>query len=393
MISVSEALIVVGQHKPELGAETVHINAAGGRTIADDTYARIDMPPFKGSSMDGYAVNACDIGESLSVIGESSAGRPSEQTVKLGEAVKVSTGAVVPEGTDRILLKEDAGLLGRLLRVQKSPRPNAFIRHVGSDFHTGELLAQKGQMLTPALVTLCAAANHANLKVQRQLKIALISSGNELRVPGSDLSKGEIIAANVIGLKATLEMWGANVTNMGIVRDEQTSIRTMLKSLTGFDIIITIGGASVGDHDLIPPECKAAGYTCLFESVAIRPGKPCWMMQKNTQIIFGLPGNPASALVCAHIFLRPLLGLTNNFTTIALAEGIEENGPRETYLRAKAFNEDGLLKATPYPTQDSYRLRPQAHANCLLRIPAMGGPYKAGQIVEALPFDNEGFLL
>jgi molybdopterin molybdotransferase len=390
MISVSDALLLINQHRPDLGAETVSIHYAFGRVTATDIYARLDMPPFKSSSMDGYAVQDCKFDETLRLIGEASAGNPFGSDVEAGEAVKISTGAIVPNGTDRILPKEQAVLKDNCVTVRRAPQTGAFISSRASDFPKGRLLVSKGERLNPARLTLCAAANHATVDVQRKPKIALMSSGNELRALGSDILHGEIFSANAVGLKAALEAWGSDVTDLGIVRDGEAEIQEKIGQLDGFDIIIPIGGASVGDHDLLRPAFRAAGYDSLFESVAMKPGKPCWMMRKTSQVILGLPGNPASTFVGAHVFLRPLLGLPNVFTTVVLAESLEENGPRETYLRARISNSDGVLMATPYPVQDSYRLLPQATANSLLRVPAMGGPYKAGQKMQALNFHGQG---
>ena len=390
MISVSDALLLTDQHRPDFGAETVSINDAFGRVAATDIYADLDMPPFKSSSMDGYAVQACRHGETLRLIGEASAGNPFGSDVEAGEAVKISTGAIVPNGTDRILLKEQAVLKDNWVTVRSAPRTDAFIRPRASDFPKGRLLVSKGERLSPALLTLCAAANHATVDVKPKPKVALISSGNELRALGSDISYGEIFSANAVGLKAALEAWGADVTDLGIVRDDEAETQEKIEQLDGFDILVPIGGASVGDHDLLRPAFRAAGYDSLFESVAMKPGKPCWMMRKASQIILGLPGNPASTFVGAHVFLRPLLGLANLFITVVLAEALEENGPRETYLRATISNKDGVMMAAPYPVQDSYRLLPQATANSLLRIPAMGGPYKVGEKIQALILHGHG---
>lgn len=390
MISVSDALLLINQHRPDFGTETVSINDAFGRVTVTDICAGLDMPPFKSSSMDGYAVQACKLGETLRLIGEASAGNPFVSDVEAGEAVKISTGAIVPNGTDRIIPREQAVLKDDRISVRRAPRADAFIRARASDFPKGSVLVSKGERLTPALLTLCAAANHATVDVQRKPKVALISSGNELRAIGSDISQGEIFSANAVGLKTALEAWGSEVTDLGIVRDDEAEIQEKIEQLHGFDIVVPIGGASVGDHDLLRPTFLAGGYDSLFESVAMKPGKPCWMMRKASQIILGLPGNPASTFVGAHVFLRPLLGLPNIFTTVVLAEALEENGPRETYLRATISNRDGELMATPNPMQDSYRLLPQATANSLLRVPAMGGPYKAGQKIQALNLHGQG---
>ncbi len=391
MISVSKALAHIYDHAPSFDVEHLPVNKACDRILAENLAAKIDMPPFPASSMDGYAVRSCASGETLTLIGESAAGNPFHQTVSDGQAVRISTGAVLPKGADRILIQENASLRDNAIAVNASPTLGAHIRPAASDFKIGQNLLPSGTHLSPSHITLCAAANHATLAVRRKPKIALISSGNELRKVGSKLNRGEIIAANAIGLKALLEKWGADVSDAGIVKDDMDSINTCLNSLNAFDIIIPIGGASVGDHDHMRPAFKDAGFEIIFNKVAIKPGKPCWFGNRGTQIVLGLPGNPASALVCAHIFLRSLLGLNTSFTQVSLEKPIEENGPRETYLRGTFHLSKGALTIAPNPVQDSYRLKPQANANALIRVPPLGGPYKIGDLVDIMPFGHQAF--
>lgn len=386
MISVSDVLRHIQDAAPFLGSDRASISAAHGRILSEDILALTNMPPFAASNMDGYAISGDQSGSILTLIGESAAGHPFDGEVGVGEAVRISTGAMIPRGADRVLIQEDVELRETHIIASHIPAIGTHIRPTGSDFAVGKTLISAGTLLTPANLTLCAAANYAELPLRRRPKVALFSSGDELRRPGIHLESGQIIAANAVGLKSALESWGADVSDLGVVKDDIAQIASLIEGLSNYDIIIPIGGASVGDHDLMQSAFKDTGYNTLFATIAVKPGKPCWMARKDMQIVFGLPGNPASALVCATLFLRPLLGLTNQFQTAFLASAVEENGPRETYLRASIHNQDGQTIATPFPAQDSYRLLPQSRANALIKLSPMAGPFKAGAIVEYLPF-------
>lgn len=384
MISVQDALAVIDSHKPTPPAERVAIAEAAGRVLAEDLTARNAMPPFASANMDGYAVGACLAGDTLTLIGESAAGHPFSGAVTPGTAIRISTGAMMPEGADRVLMKENAEESGTQITALSAPKAGEHVRPAASDVSVGAPLLSAGANLTPANLTLAAAAGYAALPVRQKLKIAILSSGDELRPVGMPLKSGEIFAANAIGLAALLTAWGAEVTDLGILPDTPNAPANILPELNGFDIIIPIGGASIGDHDHMRPAFEAAEYSVLFSTVAMRPGKPCWMAEKSGQIIFGLPGNPASAFVCAFLFLRPLLSLPTHILQAVLTQPVDENGPRETYLRARAYVEDGQIRVTPENQQESFRLRPQSRANALVKLPPMGGPYRPNDVLDIL---------
>ena len=384
MISVQDALALIRSHRPTPTAETVVIAEAMGRVVTRGVIARMDMPPFAASNMDGYAVSDCQTGDKLEVIGESSAGHPFLGTVTHGEAVRISTGAMMPHGGDRVLIQEHAERDNGFIIVKNAPRAGKHVRATASDFAVGAPLLKPGHRLTPADLTLISAAGHTTIEVQRKPKLAIFSTGDELQPAGKPLSEGEIYAANTIGLKPLLESWGAEVTDYGILRDTAEAVADLLPHLSTYDIIVPIGGASIGDHDHMRPSFRAAGFEMLFETVAVRPGKPSWMGKTANQITFGLPGNPASAFVCAHLFLRPLFGLETQLLQATLSNSLEENGPRETYLRARAFITEGQLHVTAEAQQDSFRLRLQSKANALLRVPALDGPYKQGDRLDIM---------
>lgn len=386
MISVQTALSLIELHRPSPMAETVAIVEAMGQTLAHDVNAELSMPPFAASNMDGFALTSCETGDILEIIGESSAGTPFTGIVSQGQAVRISTGAMVPKGADRILIQEQAIRDGDKLTVKTSPKARQHIRDIGSDFQTSAPLFKAHHQLQAADLTLLAAAGHQTVSVQSKRRIAIFSTGNELRPVGEPLKAGEVYAANSIGLKPLLELWGASVTDFGILPDDPKIIAAHVKKMSDFDIIIPIGGASVGDHDHLRPVFRAAGFGMIFKTVALRPGKPSWMAKNKAQIAFGLPGNPASSFVCAHLFLRPLFGQSPQILSAKLDGKIGENGPRETYLRGHAAVKDGQIEVTPFPLQDSYRLRPQASANALLRVPAMGGPYISADVMDIILF-------
>lgn len=382
MISVQTALAHLETHRPSPTTEPVDIASAEDRILAQAVTAKISMPPFSASNMDGYAITACEKNDILEIIGESAAGTPFSGAVGQGQAVRISTGAMIPNGADRVLIQEKSDRDGRHLTVKDAPEGGTHIRPAGSDFHAGDPLFELGHRLTAADLTLLAAAGHATILVQSKLRIAIFSTGNELRPVGEALTPGQIHAANAVGLVPLLERWGADVTSIGILPDDPDIIEARLEHLSDFDIIVPIGGASVGDHDHLRPSFRRAGFQMIFETVALRPGKPSWMATREKQIALGLPGNPASSFVCAHLFLRPLLGQMTPILSAKLEGKIEENGPRETYLRGTATVKQGQIRITPFPLQDSFRLRPQSSANALIRIPPLGGPHEVDDLMD-----------
>lgn len=384
MISVQDALAHINAVRPTTTVETVAVTEAIGRVLTDDLPALLDMPPFLAANMDGYATSECQSADRMNIIGESAAGHPFAGHVSESQAVRISTGAMLPSGAERVLMQEHVNRIGNEITVKLVSTSEKHVRAAASDFVTGTILLKAGHRLHAGDLTLAAAAGHFQIRVLRKCKVAMFSSGDELQPVGKELPAGQIYAANSVGLKPLLERWGADVTNLGIVKDSPEAISSLLSQVADYDIILPIGGASVGDHDHMRPSFRDAGFQVLFETVAVRPGKPSWMGKKINQIVFGLPGNPASAFVCAHLFLRPVLGIETTFLPASLDNFLEENGARESYLRGQAFIRDGQLCVKVDNPQESFRLRPQSDVNALIKIPPLGGPYLKGDQVKIM---------
>lgn len=384
MISVEQALEILRNYAPKAGVETVALEHAKHRILAETVMPKIDMPPFAASNMDGYAIKTGERDEVLSVIGESAAGRAFDGQIDAGQAVRIFTGAVMPDGADRVAIQENVQTREDTIRLKRTVKADSHIRSQGSDFRAGDTVLKAGQHLTAGDLTLAAAAGYADLTVKSKLRIAILETGDELRSVGETLYDSEIVAANGVGLATLLQDWGADVVLIRLVADNLDAIKSAIKAAENCDIIVTIGGASIGDYDLVRSAFNTAEFNEKFSKVAVKPGKPSWFATRGKQVVLGLPGNPASAFVCAHLFLRPLLGFENRAISIPITDQIEENGPRETYLRARLKIQEGQISVTPLPQQESYRLRPQSEANALIRVPPMGGPYKLGDRLDVI---------
>ncbi|WP_409432698.1 gephyrin-like molybdotransferase Glp [Litorimonas sp. RW-G-Af-16] len=387
MISLSDALKTIVEHRAMPRVMDVALVDALGKTCAADVNAKLTQPPFSASAMDGYAVRFSDmsLGCDLTVIGEAPAGAPFNGIIKAGQAVRLFTGSVIPEGANHVIIQEDVSRQGDTIKVTDEQPVARNIRRAGIDFVEGDVLIRRGEILSPGKVALAAAANHATLSIYTPMTIALLANGDELRPPGSSLKQGQIISSNQAGLGALFKSWGCRVIDLGIAADDPTDIRDRIEAANAADIIVPIGGASVGDHDHMRSSFHAAGFTPHFEKVAVRPGKPTWFAQRGEQRVLGLPGNPASAYVCAHIFLRPLLGLTDAHVTMDLptSEPIRANGPRDHFQRARVFVDDkGQVNAQPFSRTDSSLITPLAEANALIHLQANSGPWNIGDTVN-----------
>ncbi len=397
MISVETALghidIAAQSLRKTHAVMSIPLDEALGYELSQDARAQLTHPPRDMSAMDGYAVKLKDIktpGAVLTNIGEAQAGRPFTQALHSGEAVRIFTGGVVPNGADTVVIQENTKRLGHKVEILTSQDSAKHIRRAGLDFKAEDILIKAGTRLTPRHIAVAAAGNIPQLNVFRPLKIALLSNGDELKPVGSDVKDGQIINSNGPALTALLRAWGGHVFDLGITPDHKDNFTARIIHAESpnidADIIIPIGGASVGEHDLAKPVFTDMGYEIIFSKTAIRPGKPAWLAQKQGRMVLGLPGNPASALVCAHIFLRPLLGQINQLTTAVLDRDIKANGPRETYLRGHSYiGNDGQLRAEPFPRQDSGLITPYARANILLRLPPHNGPWAKGDKINVLP--------
>jgi len=378
-----------------VGTETLALRDAAGRVLATDAVAGRDQPPFAASAMDGYAVSGEQLapGAVLRVIGEAAAGRRFPGRVGPGEAVRIFTGAPMPEGADRIVIQEDVESAGdRSILLRVSPGQGDNLRPAGGDFRTGDRLAAP-RRLGPSELALIAAMNLPEVTVHRRPVVAVIATGDELVLPGEDPGPDQIVASNSFALKAIAEAEGAEVRLLPIARDNAESLRAVLALAEGADVILTSGGASVGDHDLVAPVAAGLGLQRAFYKVAMRPGKPLMAGRMGRALMLGLPGNPVSAVVCGLLFLVPALRAMQGLAAGAphrrqarLGAALPANGPREHYMRARLCqHDDGPPEIIPFESQDSSLLRLLAEADALLVRPAQDPPRSAGEIVGYLP--------
>jgi molybdopterin molybdotransferase len=390
LISVDKALAFLAQHALTLPVQTVPLAAALGATLAAPVTAKVSRPPAAVSAMDGYAVRLSDVGAPsarLRVIGDAPAGRPFGGTVGKGEALRIFTGSVIPDGADHVVIQEDADRNGDTLVCHKAYDTAQFVRAVGIDFSEGDELLSAGDLVGPAGLSIAAAANHGRLSIFRRPHVGILANGDELRAPGSVLEPGQIVNSNPEGLGALIRQWGGEPVDLGVADDTMESIRTKIDAAPDIDIFLPVGGASVGDHDLMRPAFADAGFTPVFEKVAVKPGKPTWFSTRGDQRVLGLPGNPASAFVCAHLFLRPLIegGMRRALVNARSVTALPGPGRRETYLRAVVHvDSDGVLRVEAAVNQDSSLIRPFLTANALIRRLADAPPVAAGHPVEIL---------
>ncbi|MBI6629087.1 molybdopterin molybdotransferase MoeA [Pontibaca salina] len=389
MITVSQALAHLFDLVAPLPVEEVPLISASGRVLARDVRAGRDQPPFAASSMDGYALKAEEVERDamFKVIGEAAAGHRFEGQVGAGQAVRIFTGAPIPEGANFVLLQEDASRRSDVITITGDPGSKANIRPAGGDFTAGTVMSAP-RRLTPADVALLASMNIAQVPVTRQPVVAILSTGDELVMPGEEPGPDQIIASNSFGLHAMLRDLGALPRLLPIARDTMASLHTAFELAADADLIVTIGGASVGDHDLVATAAKQIGLQQSFYKVAMRPGKPLMAGQLGDAAMIGLPGNPVSAMVCGHVFLAPmvrtLLGLEHKSAPskkAMLAEDIKANGGREHYMRA--IVRDGAV--TVFDNQDSSLLTVLSQANALLVRPPHDPARKAGDSLSYLP--------
>jgi len=386
LISVGEALDRLLALAEPVGTERVVLSEAGGRVLAADVVAARTQPPFAASAMDGYALRGAEIaaGARFRVIGEAPAGRPFAGTVGPGEAVRIFTGAAVPDGADFVVIQEDTEREGETLRLARHPSANPNIRPAGGDFRVGDRIAAP-RRLGPADIALAAAMNAAEVTVARQPEVALIATGDELVQPGELPAPGQIVASNALGLQALFRTHGALPRLLPIARDTPGSLSAALALAEGADLVVTIGGASVGDHDLVARMGGTLGLERAFYKVAMRPGKPLIAGMLSGAPLVGLPGNPVSAMICGHIFILPMLDAMQGLpprplprANARLADALPGNGPREHYMRARCVQ--GGVAA--FPSQDSSLLSVLARADALIVRPPDDPPRPAGAHVE-----------
>jgi molybdopterin molybdotransferase len=379
LLLVADALKRVLDGVEPLPSEAAPLVEAEGRVLAADVAALRTQPPADMSAMDGYAVKAADVAKvpvDLKLVGEVAAGRPFSGEVHAGEAARIFTGGVVPPGADTIVIQENTARDGARVTV-KSPSPaGKHIRRSGLDFKEGQVLLPRGHRLTDRDVMLAAAMSHPALPVHRRPKVAVLATGDELKPPGSALGAGEIVYSNGFALMALAKNEGALVTDLGIVPDQvDATVEAIRKArASGADVLVTTGGASVGDYDLVQRGLKAEGLELSFWRVALRPGRPMMNGRLGSMHVLGLPGNPVSAYVCSYLFLVPLLrrlagrsDLSATPESATLGVALPKNDERADYLRASlAPGPDGVPIVTPASTQDSSMMAVLANADCLL---------------------------
>jgi len=388
MITVDAALSHLFSLVAPLGVEEVPLAEAAGRVLAREVAAMRDQPPFAASAMDGYAIAGEAVaGTTLRVIGEAAAGHGFNGRVGAGEAVRIFTGAPVPGGATRVVMQEDVTPEGAAITLGDGIGAGDNIRAAGGDFRAGQTMSAP-RRLRPADIALLASMNMAFVPVHRRPEVALIATGDELVMPGEDPGPDQIIASNTFGLKALLEARGARARLLPVARDSRASLETVLGLAAGCDLVVTIGGASVGDHDLVARLGPELGMERAFYKVAMRPGKPLMAGRMGDAAMIGLPGNPVSAMVCGHVFVVPMveamLGLGTAPAprrTAPLAAPLPANGPREHYMRAR-LGDDGIAAED---RQDSSLLSILAHADALLVRPPHDPAREAGEMVTFLP--------
>ncbi|MFM7656944.1 MAG: gephyrin-like molybdotransferase Glp [Paracoccaceae bacterium] len=392
MITVDQALERCFALVTPLPVETVALRQAAGRVLAKDATARLTQPPFDASAMDGYALGrAAEPGTRFTVIGEAGAGHGFHGTLAPDQALRIFTGAPVPSGTETIVIQEDVMVSSSEITLTAPAPSGANIRKRGQDFAQGEPLSAP-RRLTSKDLALLAAMNIPEITAAHRPVVALIATGDELVMPGDEPGPDQIVASNLFALEAMARVEGAEVRMLPIARDREEDLKQVFQLAEGADLIVTIGGASVGDHDLVGKVASDMGLERAFWKIAMRPGKPLMAGRLGQSLMLGLPGNPVSAIVCGHLFLLPMLralqGLPAKAAPTAraiLGEDVGPAGPRVHYMRARLSPGDGLPLIRPFASQDSALLRILTEADALLIRPLGDGPRRAGEAVDYIP--------
>jgi molybdopterin molybdotransferase len=397
MISVEQALARITAAFRPLPVETVSLGEALGRVLAEDVEARVSQPPQTVSAMDGYAVRTADLEATpvtLTQIGEAPAGGAYAGTLQPGETVRIFTGGPLPDGADAIVIQEDVDAEDGRITVRQAVAPGTYVRPAGLDFRAGDVGIEAGRLLTARDIGLAAAMNVPWLRVRRRPRIAILSTGDELVMPGEPLGPHQLIGSNGVSLAGFVTACGGEPINLGIARDSRDSLAALAESARGADLLVTSGGASVGKHDLVREVLGERGLALDFWKIAMRPGKPLMFGHLGEIPLLGLPGNPVSTVVCAVLFLGPVIDVMLGHAlaerpreTARLGAPLGANDRRQDYLRAHlSYDTGGGRVATPFERQDSSMFATLAHADCLIVRPPHAPAIEAGEAVEIVPF-------
>jgi molybdopterin molybdotransferase len=400
MLPVAEALARLLAAAAPTGVETIPVTEAMGRVLAAPLVATRMQPPFPASAMDGYAVRAADLapGQPIRVVGESAAGRSFSGSISAGEAVRIFTGAPVPQGADTILIQENAQREGELILPTQTELSGRFVRPAGVDFAAGDAWFGAGHRLRARDMALAASLGPGTVQVHRRPRIALLATGDELVLPGETPGPDQIVAANHLTILGIIAAAGGEGRFLGIARDTMDDLRASIAAARSWsaDLLVTLGGASVGDHDLVQRALIDEGMKLDFWKIAMRPGKPLMFGGLTGMLVLGLPGNPASAVVCAHVFLRPLIAALQGEADPArdrslagvLGRDLPENDVRAEFMRATLEADDGRLPVlTPFTSQDSSLTRVLSAADALVIRPAFAAAAKRGEPCRYLVLD------
>jgi len=404
MISVEEALARLVAPLVPVPPEQVSVADAVGRVLAEDVAARRTQPPFAVSAMDGYAVRADDVANvpvTLRIIAEIPAGAGFGGRLGTGEAARIFTGAPLPDGADAIVIQEDTERSGDRVEIREGAPRGRYVRPAGLDFAKGDVLLKAPRRLTPRDIGLAAAMNRPWLFVHRRPRVAILSTGDEIVMPGDPIGPHQIVSSNALALSAFVTVSGGVPVLVGNAPDDPDALRHIAAAASGVDLFVTTGGVSVGEHDLVRDVLSEDGLAIDFWEIAMRPGKPLMFGHYRSVPMIGLPGNPVSTLVCSLLFLKPaidkLSGLpegTDGPLTARLGAAVRQNDRRQDYLRARLVRAaDGVLEAVPFEVQDSSMMRPLASSDCLVVRPPHAPALPAGSEVQIIPFPGGAWPL
>lgn len=395
LLTLEEAQELVLERVRPLATEPVPIGAAIRRVVAEDVQARVDLPPFASSAMDGFAVRSADLPGTLRIVGEAAAGRPYEERLEPGCAVAISTGAVVPADADAVVPVERVVQSANTVEISEATRTGAHVRPRGGDVASGEVVIRAGTMLTPARLAAVAAAGVATVECRRRPRVGILATGSELVAPGEPLRAGQIYETNGLMLDASLSAAGADTVTEPSAADDETVLREALERGLACDVLVTSGGVSVGEHDLVRAVERELGVEEVFWRVSIKPGKPVSFGVRGDTLVFGLPGNPVSALVGCELFVKPALRALQGvaeplprFETGRLTIGLRRNAERDEFVRARVRTDADEVVLEPIVGQESHMIVRSSAAGALVHVPRGNGELAAGTTARWLRLDG-----